>query len=98
LAVVYTSGGSCSNSGATYTMTSGTGTCSVIANQPGNSNLFCCVPGRHKSAAVKAMMDSPISGACPATALRTHAQCTVYLDRESNSLREDHEPNENHRA
>ena len=60
--------------------------------------LFCCVPGRHKSAAVKAMMDSPISGACPATALRTHAQCTVYLDRESNSLREDHEPNENHRA
>ncbi|MFZ0478610.1 MAG: Ig-like domain repeat protein [Terriglobales bacterium] len=38
LAVAYTSSGSCSNSGATYTMTSGTGTCSVIANQSGNTN------------------------------------------------------------
>ncbi|MFZ3262509.1 MAG: chitobiase/beta-hexosaminidase C-terminal domain-containing protein [Terriglobales bacterium] len=38
LAVAYTSAGSCSNSGATYTMTSGTGTCSVIANQAGNGN------------------------------------------------------------
>lgn len=48
--------------------------------------LFCCVPGRHKSAAVKSMMQSPVSGACPATALRTHARCTVYLDRDSSSL------------
>ena len=48
--------------------------------------LFCCVPGSHKSAAVKAMMESPITGACPATALRTHPQCTVYLDRESSHL------------
>ncbi len=38
LAVTYTSSGACSNSGATYTMTSGKGTCSVIANQAGNSN------------------------------------------------------------
>lgn len=53
--------------------------------------LFCCVPGRHKSAAVKAMMESPISGDCPATALRTHAQCTLYLDPESNSLSQLHE-------
>ncbi|HMG86783.1 MAG TPA: choice-of-anchor D domain-containing protein [Terracidiphilus sp.] len=37
-AVSFTSSGACSNSGATYTMTSGTGTCSVIANQAGNSN------------------------------------------------------------
>jgi phosphotransferase system HPr-like phosphotransfer protein len=37
-AVKFTSSGACSNSGATYTMTSGTGTCSVIANQAGNSN------------------------------------------------------------
>jgi hypothetical protein len=36
--VTFTSAGSCSNSGATYTMTSGTGTCSVIANQAGNNN------------------------------------------------------------
>lgn len=53
--------------------------------------LFCCVPGRHKSAAVKAMMESQIGGACPATALRTHPRCTVYLDPESSSLSELHE-------
>jgi glucosamine-6-phosphate deaminase len=53
--------------------------------------LFCCVPGRHKSAAVKAMMESPISGACPATALRAHPRCTVYLDPESSSLSQLHE-------
>ncbi len=38
LAVAYTSFGSCTNSGATYTMTKGTGTCLVIANQAGNSS------------------------------------------------------------
>jgi len=45
--------------------------------------LFCCVPGRHKRAAVRAMLESPVSGACPATALRTHPRCQVYLDRDS---------------
>ncbi|MGA3161231.1 MAG: MBG domain-containing protein, partial [Terracidiphilus sp.] len=38
LAVTFTSSGACSNSGATYTMTSGTGTCLVMANQAGNTN------------------------------------------------------------
>ena len=38
LPVVYMSAGACTNSGATYTMTSGTGTCTVIVNQPGNGN------------------------------------------------------------
>jgi len=52
----------------------------------GGGELFCCVPGRHKSEAVKAMIEDPVSGACPATALRTHPRCTVYLDRESSSL------------
>jgi sugar lactone lactonase YvrE len=36
--VVFTSSGACTNMGATYTMTSGTGTCSVIANQAGNTD------------------------------------------------------------
>ena len=44
LAVTFTSSGSCSNSGATYTMTSGTGTCSVIANQAGNTNYSAATP------------------------------------------------------
>ena len=36
-AVAFTSAGACSNLGAVYTMTNSTGTCSVIANQPGNA-------------------------------------------------------------
>src|SRR5439155_4813075 len=36
--IVYSSTGSCSNSGATYTMTSGTGTCSVKYNEAGDAN------------------------------------------------------------
>jgi len=40
LPVVYTSSGSCTNSGATYTMTSGTGTCTVVTDQPGNSEYL----------------------------------------------------------
>jgi hypothetical protein len=43
-AVTFTSSGACSNSGATYTMTSSTGTCSVIANQAGNSNYAAAAP------------------------------------------------------
>jgi glucosamine-6-phosphate deaminase len=45
--------------------------------------LFCCVPGSNKRAAVRRMLHDPISGACPATALRNHPRCTVYLDHDS---------------
>src|ERR1700677_4630599 len=38
LAVTYTSFGSCTNSGATYTISKGTGSCMVIASQAGNSS------------------------------------------------------------
>jgi hypothetical protein len=38
LPITYSSSGSCTNSGATYSMTSGTGVCTVIASQPGNSS------------------------------------------------------------
>lgn len=47
--------------------------------------LFCCVPGANKSTAVQAMVEYPISGEWPATALRTHPHCSVYLDRESSA-------------
>ncbi len=39
LPVVFTSLEGCTNSGATFTMTSSTGGCAVIANQPGNSSF-----------------------------------------------------------
>jgi glucosamine-6-phosphate deaminase len=47
--------------------------------------LFCCVPGANKSDAVRRMVNDPISGNCPATALRKHPRCTIYLDRDSSS-------------
>ena len=42
--VTFTSAGACTNIGATYTMTNSVGTCSVIANQPGNANYAAAVP------------------------------------------------------
>jgi streptogramin lyase len=40
LTVAFTSSGACTNSGASYTMTSGSGTCSVITNQAGNADYL----------------------------------------------------------
>ena len=45
--------------------------------------LFCVVPGQRKSTAVRRALTDPVSAECPATALRTHPDCTLYLDRES---------------
>ncbi len=42
--------------------------------------LFCCVPGKRKREAVRRTLTDPISGDCPATALRTHPHCILYLD------------------
>src|SRR5205823_1473910 len=36
--ITYGSSGACTNSGATFTMTSGTGTCTVTYDQAGNTN------------------------------------------------------------
>lgn len=48
--------------------------------------LLVIVPDARKAAAVKAMMEAPITPAVPASALRTHANVTVYLDRPAASL------------
>lgn len=45
--------------------------------------LFCVVPGQAKRAAVDAALHAPVSADHPATALRTHADVTLYLDEES---------------
>ncbi len=44
LAVTFTSSGSCVNSGNTYQMTSGFGSCTVIANQSGSGSNFLPAP------------------------------------------------------
>jgi sugar lactone lactonase YvrE len=44
LPVTYSSSGPCTNSGATYTMNSGIGICTVTASQPGNSGYSLASP------------------------------------------------------
>jgi glucosamine-6-phosphate deaminase len=45
--------------------------------------LFCMVPGRMKRNAVRAALEGPVTTACPASILRRHDNCTLYLDPES---------------
>lgn len=45
--------------------------------------LFCIVPGVHKREAVRQALDGPTTTACPASVLRRHHDCTLYLDREA---------------
>lgn len=42
--------------------------------------LFGVIPGAQKSAAVRRALTDPIGPSCPATVLRTHPDCTLYLD------------------
>ncbi|GAB3818045.1 6-phosphogluconolactonase [Kribbella italica] len=49
------------------------------------ARMFCVVPGAAKADAVRAAVQDPIGPACPATALRRHADCTLYLDKESSA-------------
>lgn len=45
--------------------------------------LFCCVPGPTKRAAVAATLNGPVDRSCPASILRTHPGCTLYVDTDS---------------
>jgi glucosamine-6-phosphate deaminase len=45
--------------------------------------LFCVVPGAAKQHAVQRALYAPVSAADPATALRTHHDCTLYVDAEA---------------
>ncbi|MFN8721023.1 MAG: 6-phosphogluconolactonase [Rhodospirillales bacterium] len=47
------------------------------------ARLFCVVPGPAKRAAVTATLHGPIETACPASILRLHPDCTLYLDADS---------------
>lgn len=42
--------------------------------------LIATVPGMRKATAVRAALREPVSTACPASALRTHASATLHLD------------------
>jgi glucosamine-6-phosphate deaminase len=47
--------------------------------------IFCTVPGTLKKEAVRHALFDPIGPMCPATALRLHARCSIYLDPDSAS-------------
>jgi glucosamine-6-phosphate deaminase len=48
--------------------------------------IICIVPDARKAAAVKMCFEGEISAMAPASILRTHTACTVYLDKESARL------------
>ena len=48
--------------------------------------IICVVPDARKAQAVQACVEGEISPMAPASILRTHANTTLYLDRESASL------------
>lgn len=45
--------------------------------------LYGCVPGAAKREAVRRTLHDPIGPGCPATALRLHPHCSLYLDPDS---------------
>lgn len=47
--------------------------------------IFCTVPGPQKNPAIRNTLELPITSQCPATALRLHPQCRLYLDPDSAS-------------
>jgi glucosamine-6-phosphate deaminase len=48
--------------------------------------IICVVPDARKAQAVKACVDGEVSPLAPASILQTHANTTVYLDRDSAAL------------
>jgi glucosamine-6-phosphate deaminase len=45
--------------------------------------IFCMAPGSAKRSAVTRALNGPVTGDLPASALRTHQRCTVYVDAAS---------------
>lgn len=45
--------------------------------------LYCVVPGKTKSEAVKNVVEGGISTDCPASVLRTHPNCMMYTDTDA---------------
>jgi glucosamine-6-phosphate deaminase len=51
-----------------------------------SAEIVAAVPDARKAEAVKACLDGPVSPLAPASILQTHANTTIYLDRESSRL------------
>ena len=53
-----------------------------------SQHIICTVPGRRKAKAVKDTLEKPVSNLFPASILRNHPDCFLYLDDESAALLE----------
>ena len=67
--VIYTSAGACSNTSSAFTMTSGTGTCSVMYDQAGNSDYNAAPEVTESVTAQKADQTISVTPHAPATAV-----------------------------
>ncbi|HEY8726559.1 MAG TPA: hypothetical protein VIL91_07620, partial [Gaiellaceae bacterium] len=81
-AVTFNSSGACSNSGATFTMTSGTGSCSVSYNQPGDANYLAA------SQVTELVNSAPEQQGSTATTITQQAKAGAVVTQEgaSNSI------------
>jgi len=68
LSVAYSSAGSCTNVGATFTMTSGSGTCTVKYDQSGNTNFNAAPQVTESVTAQKITQTISVNTHAPATA------------------------------
>ncbi len=48
--------------------------------------IVCSVPDARKAGAVRGCVDGPLTPLCPASILRLHAECRLFLDPDSASL------------
>lgn len=55
----------------------------TIPSMMSGRHLFCMVPGPRKTEAIRRTLRGPISEACPATILRRHEDCLLFLDRDA---------------
>jgi glucosamine-6-phosphate deaminase len=51
-----------------------------------SENIICSVPDSRKAVAVKNTLEHPLSNLYPASILRLHPNCTLYLDKASSAL------------
>jgi hypothetical protein len=77
LPITYTSAGACSNSGAIYTITSGSGACSVKLMQAGNGNYNAAPTVTESTIAQEATQTVSFTGAPPSAAYGTSFNVTA---------------------
>lgn len=55
-----------------------------------SKQIICSVPDARKAEAVRNCLEEPVSNLFPASILREHKNCTIYLDKDSAALLQKH--------